>query len=74
MKSTTLTVAIAFLCFGFDTATHAQEFPRGGAPSNPAAEGNTTIAAQLNQQLSFVEKEIVDAAWAMPETSTRLCR
>ena len=68
MKSTTLAVAMAaFLCFGSEAATHAQEFPRGGAPSNPAAEGNTTIAAQLNQQLSFVEKEIVDAAGAMPE-------
>jgi len=68
MKNTTVNVAaVVFLCFGSEAATHAQEFPRGGAPSNPAAEGNTTIAAQLNQQLSFVEKEIVDAAGAMPE-------
>ena len=34
---------VVFLCFGTEAATHAQEFPRGGAPSNPAAEGNTTI-------------------------------
>ena len=68
MKNTTLTVAIvALVCFASQAAAPAQEFPRGGAPSNPAATGNTTVAAQLNQQLSFVEKEIVDAAGAMPE-------
>jgi hypothetical protein len=65
VKSTTLLVAL--LCVGFETAAHGQEFPRGGAPANPAAAGNTTVAAQLNQQLSFVEKEFVDAADAMPE-------
>ena len=45
----------------------AQEFPAGGAPAKPAATGKHTVAAQLNQQLSFVEKEFVDAAQAMPE-------
>ena len=70
MKRTALTIAIAaWLGLGFEAAAHAQqqEFPPGGAPANPAAAGNTTVAAQLNQQLSFVEKEIIDAANAMPE-------
>ena len=48
-------------------AAQAQEFPRNGAPDNPAAAGNLTVASQLHQQLSFVEKEFVDAADAMPE-------
>ena len=65
MKRTTLLVV--FMCVGCEMAALGQEFPRGGAPANPAAAGNTTVAAQLNQQLSFVEKEIVDAADAMPE-------
>jgi len=69
MKRKALTIAMAAcLCLGLEAAIHAQqEFPPGGAPSNPAAAGNTTVAAQLNQQLSFVEKEFVDAADAMPE-------
>ena len=69
MTCKTLTTAlVALLCFGSEAAMYAQqEFPRGGAPSNPAAAGNLTVAAQLNQQLSFVEKEFVDAANAMPE-------
>ncbi len=59
---------VAVLGAGFELAVSAQqEFPNGGAPSNPAAAGNTTVAAQLNQQLSFVEKEFVDAADGMPE-------
>jgi len=65
VKSTALLVAL--VCLGFETAARGQEFPSGGAPANPAAAGNTTVAAQLNQQLSFVEKEIIDAANAMPE-------
>lgn len=68
MKRQILTTAIvALLSLCFEAAMHAQEFPQGGAPANPAAAGNTTVAAQLNQQLSFVEKEFVDAADAMPE-------
>jgi hypothetical protein len=68
MKGRALTIAIAaLLCLGRHAALPAQEFPAGGVPSNPAAAGNTTVAAQLNQQLSFVEKEFVDAADAMPE-------
>lgn len=59
--------ASAALCLALATAAYPQEFPRGGAPDNPAAAGNTTVAAQLNQQLSFVEREFVDAADAMPE-------
>ncbi|MEQ1730405.1 MAG: DinB family protein [Vicinamibacterales bacterium] len=54
------------LCAGIGTALYGQEFPRGGAPDNPAAAGNLTVAAQLNRQLSFVETEFVDAADAMP--------
>ena len=61
-------VMVPVLCLGLAAAVIAQqEFPRGGAPSNPAAAGNTTVAAQLNQQLSFVETEFVDAADAMPQ-------
>ena len=69
MKRKTPTIAmVAFLCLSLEAATHAQqEFPPGGVPSNPAAAGNTTVALQLNQQLSFVEKEFVDAADAVPE-------
>jgi hypothetical protein len=68
MKGKALTIAImALLCTGRQVGLPAQEFPAGGAPSNPAAAGNTTVAAQLNQQLSFVEQEFVDAAEAMPE-------
>jgi DinB family protein len=59
---------VPVLCLGLDAAVIAQqEFPRGGAPSNPAAAGNMTVSAQLNQQLSFVETEFVDAADAMPQ-------
>jgi hypothetical protein len=59
---------VALVCLTLNVAMHGQqEFPPGGAPANPAAAGNTTVAAQLNQQLSFVEKEFVDAAEAMPE-------
>jgi hypothetical protein len=73
VKHGILTIAIgAFICLGLTGAAHAQaqapqEFPRGGAPDNPAAAGNLTVAAQLNQQLSFVETEFVGAADAMPE-------
>ena len=69
MKPNALTMAVvAFLCLGLETAMAGQqEFPPGGVPANPAAAGNTTVAAQLNQQLSFVEQEFVDAADAMPE-------
>jgi hypothetical protein len=68
MRGKALTIAImALLSPGRHGALLAQEFPPGGAPSNPAAAGNTTVAAQLNQQLSFVEQEFVDAAEAMPE-------
>jgi hypothetical protein len=46
--------------------TSAQQTPvPGGAGS--AFNPNGTIASQLNQQLSFVETEVVDAARAMPE-------
>jgi hypothetical protein len=69
MKRKTLTIAtVVFLGLRSQAAMHAQqEFPPGGAPFNLAAAGNMTVAAQLNQQLSFVEKEFVDAADAMPE-------
>jgi len=62
-------LAAAGVCLGLAAAMNAQqqEFPRGGVPANPAAAGNTTLAAQLNQQLSFVEEEFVAAADAMPE-------
>jgi hypothetical protein len=57
------------LCLCLEAAARGQqqEFPPGGAPANPAAAGNTTVAAQLNQQLKFVEDEFVAAADAMPE-------
>jgi hypothetical protein len=58
---------MALMCLGEAAAAYAQEFPAGGAPANPAAAGNVTVAAQLNQQLSFVETEFVGAADAMPE-------
>ena len=58
---------VALVCLALSVRMRGQEFPRGGAPGNPAAAGNTTVAAQLNQQLLFVEKEFVDAAEAMPE-------
>lgn len=65
-----LAIVAAIVTFlGLVSGTHAQqqEFPPGGAPSNPAAAGNDTVTKQLDQQLSFVENEFVDAADAMPE-------
>ena len=62
-----LVVIVGLACRASVAAAQAQEFPRNGAPDNPAAAGNLTVASQLHQQLSFVEKEFVDAADAMPE-------
>jgi len=65
------TMALLCLCLWLSLEAAArgqqQEFPPGGAPANPAAAGNTTVALQLNQQLKFVEDEFVAAADAMPE-------
>jgi len=66
MRVTILTIGmVAVLAAAWLNAQ--QEFPAGGAPANPAAAGNTTVAAQLNQQLSFVENQFVSAADGMPE-------
>lgn len=62
-----LVVVVGLACRAPVAAAQAQEFPRNGAPDNPAAAGNLTVASQLRQQLSFVEREFVDAADAMPE-------
>src|SRR5689334_21031190 len=60
VKRTQLLMAIvAFARLGLNAAVQAPEFPAGGAPANPAAAGRLTVAAQLNQQLSFVEDEFV---------------
>jgi len=50
---------------GGASATAQQATLPGGSGS--ASNANETIASQLNQQLSFVETEVVDAAKAMPE-------
>lgn len=67
MTRTILRLAIVALVCPVWAAAQTQEFPRNGAPDNPAAAGNLTVASQLHQQLSFVEKEFVDAADVMPE-------
>ena len=68
MTRKTLAMAmVTCVCLGSHVAAQAPEFPPNGAPANPAAAGNLTVASQLHQQLSFVEKEFVDAADAMPE-------
>src|SRR6186713_3272737 len=68
MTRTILMLAIVALGFpGRAAAAQTQEFPRNGAPDNPAAAGNLTVASQLHQQLSFVEREFVDAADVMPD-------
>ena len=67
MRYTPTVATIGFICLGLAAVARAQEFPRGGAPDNPAAAGNLTVAAQLSQQLSFVENAFVSAADAMPD-------
>jgi hypothetical protein len=66
MKKISVTVVIVLLSLARGTSTGAQQTPTpGGAGS--AFNPNGTIASQLNQQLSFVEEEVVGAAKAMPE-------
>ena len=57
-------VILLSLVGGASATAQQATLPEG---SGSASNANETIASQLNQQLSFVETEVVDAAKAMPE-------
>jgi uncharacterized damage-inducible protein DinB len=48
-------------------SAHAQPASNSGAPATPAASAPPTIASAIDREISIVEKEVVEAAEAMPE-------
>ncbi len=69
MKQTRLICLVALL--GFAVTGLGQGTKNGAAPSPPQAQPSqsppTTIASAVDREISTVEKEIVEAAEAMPE-------
>jgi hypothetical protein len=66
VKTISVTILVVLLSLFQAASTNAQQTPAPTVSGTPSS-ATDTIASQLNQQLSFVETEVVDAAKAMPE-------
>jgi len=62
-----LAVLIFFFTFAFTVGAFGQGTKSAAAASAPQAQPSPTIASNVDREISTIEKEIVEAAEAMPE-------
>jgi len=62
-----LAVVIFFFTFAFTVGAFGQGTKSAAAASAPQAQPSPTIASSVDREISTIEKEIVEAAEAMPE-------
>jgi uncharacterized damage-inducible protein DinB len=67
MKHLTFSIVTAFLIATVAFAQNTKSSPAASSPQTSASTAPPTIASAIDREISIVEKEVVEAAEAMPE-------